>query len=143
MCPSSAKRAKKIAIERRWWGFALISVLLLQPTNLAGDPAWCHAEADPTQLHQQRGLRPGAHGPVRHTQPRLAERLPRWLRERGRPAEAHRWSRGRRRSARGRTPQAGPGHLHCHVPTALPASAAHCVLHQLSATELFLRLHAV
>lgn len=102
----------------------------------------CHAEADPPQLHQQRGLRPGAHGPVRHTQPRLSERLPRRLRERGRPSEAHRGAR-RRGSAGGRAPQTGPDHLHCHVPTALPAGTAHRVLHQLPAAELFLRFHAI
>lgn len=117
-------------------------LFVFQPTDAAGEPAGCHAEADPPQLHRQRRLRPGAHGPVLHAQPLLLERLPRRLGERGRSPEAHHGARGRRAPG-GRAPQTGPDDLHSHVSTALPVGAAHCVLHQLPAAELFLRFHAI
>lgn len=110
-----------------------------QSTDATGER---HAEADPPQLHRHPGLRPGAHGPVLHTSPLLPERLPRRLGERGLSSEAHHGARCRR-APRGRVPQTGPDHLHCHVPSALPVGAAHCVLYQLPAAELLLRLHAI
>lgn len=114
----------------------------LQPTNAAGEPTWRHAEADPPQLHRHHRLRPGAHGPVHYTPPFLPERLPQRFGERSRSPEANhgeRWSW----APGGRAPQTGPDHLHSHVPTAFPACAAHCILHQLPAEELLLCLHAI
>lgn len=112
-----------------------------KPTHVAGEPAGRHAQTDPPQLHRHPGLRLGAHGPVVHARPRLLERLPRRLGERGRTPETHHGAGGR--APRLRVPQTGPDHLHSHVPAAVPDGAVHCILHQLSAPELFLRLHAI
>lgn len=117
-------------------------IFIQQLTHAAGEPSVRHAEADPPQLHRLPRLRPGAHGPVLYPRPQFTERLPWWFGECGRPSKTHHGAGGRR-TARRRTQQTGPYHLHCHVPVTLPASAAYCVLHQLPAPELFLRLHAI
>lgn len=115
---------------------------IFQPTNAAGNSAGCHAEADHPELHRQPRLRPGAHGPVRHAQPLLTERLPRRLGERDRSSETYYRPRGRRAPG-GRAPQTGLGYLHSHVPATLSFGAAYCLLHQLPAPELIFRLHAI
>lgn len=112
-----------------------------QSTYAAGEHAGHHAETDPPELHRHAGLRLGTHGPVVHARPRFPKRLPRRLGKCGRTPETHHGAGWR--APRWRAPQTGPDHLHSHVPTALPVGAAHCVLHQLPAPELFLRLHAI
>ena len=115
---------------------------IFQPTNAAGNSARYDAEADHPELHRQLRLRPGAHGPVCHTQPRLTERLPRRLSERDRSPETYHRPRGRRAPG-GRAPQTGLGYLHSHVPAALSVGAAYCLFHQLPAPELIFRIHAI
>ncbi|KAL0176479.1 hypothetical protein M9458_028809, partial [Cirrhinus mrigala] len=88
-----------------------------------------HAEADAVELHGSGArLRPDE----QHAHAGAAERVPR-ARQRLGPPEAH----------GGRARQTGPGHVRGDVPGALPAGPPHRFLHQLSAEELFLRLHAL
>lgn len=117
-------------------------IYFLQPTF--GEPAGRHAEADPPKLHRVPGLRPGAHGPVHDAGPFLPKRLQQRLCERRSPSETHHGKGQQRRGAPGRgASQTGPDHLHSHVSAAFPARPVDCVLHQLPAAELLLRLHAI
>lgn len=88
------------------------------------------------ELH---GSGAGLRSDEQHTHAGTSERVPR-ARERVSPPEAH---GPRECPARGRARQTGPGHLCGDVPGALPTGPPHRLLHQLSAEELFLRLHAL